>query len=113
MKSIADTKYLATLLGSHAEATSAVLALFLGGLAVGYAGFGAVTRRRVAAAAAVSRPPRLLGMYGIVEIAIGVEVVVRQHPEQAAVEDASVGDREARVARLAHDPDDLPELLAR
>ena len=30
-------KYLATLLGSHGEATAAVLAIFLGGLAVGYA----------------------------------------------------------------------------
>ena len=30
-------KYLATLLGSHSEATAAVLAIFLGGLAAGYA----------------------------------------------------------------------------
>ena len=29
-------RYLATLLGSHSEATAAVLGLFLGGLAVGY-----------------------------------------------------------------------------
>ena len=34
-------KYLATLLGSHSEATAAVLALFLGGLSIGYSLFGA------------------------------------------------------------------------
>jgi hypothetical protein len=45
-------KYLATLLGSHSEATAAVLGLFLGGLALGYALFGRVTRRRVARARA-------------------------------------------------------------
>ena len=33
-------KYLATLLGSHSEATAAVLGIFLGGLSVGYALFG-------------------------------------------------------------------------
>ncbi len=33
-------KYLATLLGSQAEATAAVLAIFLGGLSAGYAIFG-------------------------------------------------------------------------
>src|SRR5262245_951007 len=38
-------KYLATLLGSHSEATAAVIGLFLGGLAIGYALFGALTRR--------------------------------------------------------------------
>ena len=42
---VAWQKYLATLLGSHAEATAAVLAIFLGGLAVGYALIGNVTRR--------------------------------------------------------------------
>ena len=43
-------KYLATLLGSHSEATAAVLGLFLGGLALGYSLFGRATRRRVARA---------------------------------------------------------------
>ena len=38
-------RYLATLLGSHSEATAAVLAIFLGGLALGYSLFGALTRR--------------------------------------------------------------------
>ena len=44
-------KYLAILLGSHAEATSAVLGIFLSGLSLGYVLFGRMTRRRVAAAA--------------------------------------------------------------
>ena len=37
-------RYLATLLGSHSEATASVLGIFLGGLSVGYALFGRVTR---------------------------------------------------------------------
>ncbi len=48
-------KYLAILLGSHAEATSAVLGIVLAGLAVGYALFGRVTRRRFAGAATARR----------------------------------------------------------
>ena len=43
---IAWQKVLASLLGSHSEATAAVLALFLGGLSVGYALFGRISRRR-------------------------------------------------------------------
>ena len=39
-------KYLATLRGSHSEATAAVLGLYLGGLAAGYAVFGGVARPR-------------------------------------------------------------------
>ena len=42
---VAWQKYLATLLGSHSEATAAVLGIFLGGLSVGYALFGRVSRR--------------------------------------------------------------------
>src|SRR4029450_1140993 len=38
-------RYLAALVGSHGEAAAAVLGLFLGGLAGGYALFGALTRR--------------------------------------------------------------------
>ena len=48
-------KYLATLLGSHSEATAAVLGLFLGGLAVGYSLFGA---RHPPAGGARRRGPR-------------------------------------------------------
>ena len=52
-------KYLATMLGSQGEATAAVLAIFLGGLATGYAVFGALTRRLVERV--VASTPRLLG----------------------------------------------------
>src|SRR5206468_3151107 len=65
-------KYLATLLGSQSEATAAVLGLFLGGLALGYALLGAATRGLLARAAARGRPARLLLAYGGVEAAIGV-----------------------------------------
>ncbi len=64
-------KYLATLLGSHSEATSAVLGIFLGGLAAGYSWFGKLTRRLIERADALGRPARLLWVYGFVEIAIG------------------------------------------
>jgi len=65
-------KYLATLLGSHSEATASVLAIFLGGLSVGYALFGRVAQRHVARARARGQSPRLLILYAVVEIAIGV-----------------------------------------
>jgi spermidine synthase len=65
-------KYLSTLLGSHSEATAAVLGLFLAGLSAGYALFGRLTRRQVAQAAAAGRPPPLLLTYGLVEGGIGV-----------------------------------------
>ena len=41
---VAWQRHLATLLGSHGEATAAVLAIFLGGLSAGYALFGRATR---------------------------------------------------------------------
>jgi spermidine synthase len=65
-------KLLATLLGSHSEATAAILAIFLGGLSAGYALFGRVTHEVVARAARRDRPPRLLRLYGGVEAGIGV-----------------------------------------
>src|SRR3990172_308 len=68
---VAWQKYLATVLGSHAEATAAVLAIFLGGLSAGYALFGWVTRRAVERSRRSSRPLNLLSLYGLVEIAIG------------------------------------------
>ena len=52
---VAWQKYLATLLGSHSEATAAVLAIFLGGLAVGYSVFGATTARSWRAPARAAR----------------------------------------------------------
>src|SRR5262245_33290141 len=69
---VAFEKYLATLLGSHSEATAAVLGLFLGGLAAGYALLGRATRALVSRAAAAGRPARVLVAYGAVEAAIGV-----------------------------------------
>lgn len=68
---VAWQKYLATLLGSHSEATAAVLAIFLGGLAAGYSVFGATTARFVARARARGEAPRLLRLYGMVESGIG------------------------------------------
>jgi len=69
---VAWQKSLAALLGSHAEATAAVLAIFLGGLAVGYALFGRMTRRVVERARQQSRPARLLYLYALVEMGIGL-----------------------------------------
>jgi spermidine synthase len=65
-------KYLATLLGSQAEATAAVLAIFLGGLSAGYAIFGRVTRYLVERSKRSGRPPRLLLFYALIEAGIGV-----------------------------------------
>ena len=67
---VAWQKYLAVLLGSHSEATAAVLAIFLGALALGYALFGRVARRLVDRAFEQGRPARLLVTYGCVEMAI-------------------------------------------
>ena len=69
---VAWEKYLATLLGSHSEATSAVLGIFLGGLSLGYALFGRITRAWVAD----GRGSRLLILYGAVEGGIGGYVLV-------------------------------------
>ena len=69
-------RYLATLLGSHSEATAAVLGLFLGGLALGYSLFGSLTRRLVARAAHQNRPAPLLIVYGAVEASIGVFALI-------------------------------------
>jgi hypothetical protein len=68
---VAWQKWLATLLGSHSEATAAILAIFLGGLSLGYSLFGRATRRLLAQAEAAGRPPRLLLFYGVVEAGIG------------------------------------------
>ena len=55
---VAWQKYLAILLGSHSEAVAAVLAIFLGGLAAGYALFGRITRQFVESARARGEAPR-------------------------------------------------------
>jgi spermidine synthase len=67
---VAWQKALASLLGSHSEATAAVLALFLGGLSIGYALFGRVSQRVVA------RGGSLLFVYGLVESSIGAIALV-------------------------------------
>src|SRR5262245_32953870 len=69
---VAWQKYLAILLGSHAEATAAVLAIFLGCLSLGYSVFGRATRRLVLRSRGRGSPPRLLSAYGLVEMGIGV-----------------------------------------
>jgi predicted membrane-bound spermidine synthase len=69
---VAWQKYLAALLGSHGEATAAVLAIFLGGLSAGYALFGRATRRVLERARRRGRRPRLLAFYARVEAGIGV-----------------------------------------
>lgn len=73
---VAWQKYLATLLGSHSEATASVLAIFLGGLSVGYWLFGQITRRHVARSEATGTAPRLLLIYGALEATIGAYVLV-------------------------------------
>jgi predicted membrane-bound spermidine synthase len=65
-------RLLATLLGSQSEATAAILAIFLGGLSLGYALFGRVTQAALRRAAGAGRPPRLLRLYGCVEAGIGL-----------------------------------------
>ncbi len=52
-----------------------MLALFLGGLSLGYALFGHVTRTVVSRAAARGRPPPLLLLYGGVEAGIGLHAL--------------------------------------
>ena len=58
-------RYLGTLLGSQSEATTVILALFLAGLATGYAVFGRVCAR-------MRNTRRLLFVYAAVEAAIGI-----------------------------------------
>ena len=69
---VAWQKYLAALLGSHGEATAAVLAIFLGGLSAGYALFGRMTRRVLERARRRGQRPQLLSFYACVEAGIGV-----------------------------------------
>lgn len=69
---VAWQKCFATLLGSHSEATAAVLGIFLGGLSLGYSLFGRVSRHLVRRAAQAHRPPRLLLAYGMVEGCVGL-----------------------------------------
>src|SRR5262249_33822232 len=58
------------------EATATVLAIFLGGLSLGYQLFGRVTRGLVARAEQRGSAPRLLRFYGGVEAGIGAYVML-------------------------------------
>jgi spermidine synthase/MFS family permease len=69
---VAWQRVLATLLGSHAEATAAVLGLFLGGLSLGYALFGRLSRRLAERARRRGGRPGLLLAYGAVEAGVGL-----------------------------------------
>ena len=69
---VAWQRYLATLLGSHSEATATVLGIFLAGLSTGYWLFGRVARSVGARAAAARRKPPLLQLYGVIEASIGL-----------------------------------------
>ena len=73
---VAWQRGLAILLGSHSEATAAVLAIFLGGLSLGYSLFGRLCQRTERVAARGGHPPRLLFLYGIVEAGIGLWALV-------------------------------------
>jgi spermidine synthase len=65
-------RYLATLLGAQSEATAAILALFLGGLSLGYALFGSLAHRITSRARNEEAPARLLALYAGCEIGIGL-----------------------------------------
>ena len=77
-------KGLAILLGSHSEATAAVLAIFLGGLSLGYALFGRVSTRVTRRAGAEGVGRRLLLVYGAVEVGIGLWALAWPHLFHAA-----------------------------
>ena len=65
-------KYLSILLGTQSEASAAVLALFLGGLSIGYALFGHRAHRTACRFGEAETPARLLQLYAGCEIGIGV-----------------------------------------
>jgi predicted membrane-bound spermidine synthase len=69
---VAWQKYLAALLGSHSEATCAVLGIFLGGLSLGYALFGRVSRGLAGRDTARKGRGGQLWAYGWVEAGIGL-----------------------------------------
>ena len=66
-------KYLATLLGSHSEATVAVLGIFLGGLSLGYLLFGKLAKQLAERARRTGKPSHLLVTYGALEVGIAIE----------------------------------------
>ncbi|MFH2202149.1 MAG: hypothetical protein ABIJ96_03455 [Elusimicrobiota bacterium] len=68
-------KYLAILLGSHARATAAILAVFLGGLGVGYGLFGGWS---------VKRRGGLLILFAYIELALGTYALLFPYLFRAA-----------------------------
>ncbi|RIL06949.1 MAG: hypothetical protein DCC71_04740 [Proteobacteria bacterium] len=68
---VAWQKYLAILMGAQSEATAAILAIFLGGLSLGYWLWGRASVH-VSAADPAARAARLLLLYAAIEAAIGV-----------------------------------------
>jgi MFS family permease len=103
---VAWQKYLAALLGSHGEATAAVLAIFLGGLSCGYALFGWATRRVLERARQSGRRPRLLSFYARVEAGMGVYALLFPihlwlRPETFAARPAPPRHARIRVRRRA------------
>jgi predicted membrane-bound spermidine synthase len=68
---VAWQKYLATLLGSHSEATASVLGIFLGGLSVGYALFGRVSHRLAERGSGAGSAFGPFAVYGVIEASIG------------------------------------------
>jgi spermidine synthase len=69
---VAWYEYVATLLGSRAAASAALLVIFLGGLSAGYVLFGRATDRRARRARYTGDPLHLLRFYGLVEFGIGL-----------------------------------------
>ena len=61
-------RYLANFIGSQAEAASIILAVFLGGLCVGYLLFGKVSEK--------GSPRSLVKLCGWIEIGIGVWAIL-------------------------------------
>jgi spermidine synthase len=96
-------RYLATLLGSHGEATAAVLAIFLGGLSIGYALFGWLTRHLVERARVRGRRVRLLFHYALVEGGIGVYALCFPLIFSAAQQLSLLGPVEPQVLGFAYD----------
>lgn len=72
-------KGLGILLGSDSEATAAVLAIFLGGLSLGYSAFGRVSSRITHRTGVAGAGRRLLLVYGAVEVGIGAWAIAWPH----------------------------------
>jgi predicted membrane-bound spermidine synthase len=100
---VAWQRYLATLLGSHGEATAAVLAIFLGGLSLGYALFGRLTRHLVERGRSRGRPARLLLAYAIVEGGIGIYALLFPLIFGAAQQLSLLGPHEPQALGFAFD----------